>query len=123
MQTQGVESAEDGFSAYMITNADRGYATVQISFRSDETLDVEQAASFLCGDCLQAVLSEIYEIGSGVGIINFETREIQALEPRFTGFSLGDYYIHCDWNPQLKTADTQDVGLLVSYHPPRYAEE
>lgn len=91
VQTGGFQNPENGFSAYMMVNPDSGYATGQISFREDEKLDVEKTATFLCQDCLDAVLSEIHEKGFGVGVINFATREIHASEKNFTGFGLGDF--------------------------------
>ena len=119
VQTGGFQNPEVGFSAYMMVNPDSGYATGQISFHEDEALDVEKTAAFLCQDCLDAVLSEIHDNGSGVGVINFATREIHALEKNFTGFGLGDFYIHiCDWEHRNKTEDTQEAELLVFYHPP-----
>ena len=103
----------------MMVNPDSGYATGQISFGEDEVLDIEKTATFLCQDCLDAVLSEIHEKGYGVGVINFATREIHAFEQNFTGFGLGDYYIHiCDWDERNETEDTQEIDVLVFYHPP-----
>lgn len=122
VQTGGFENPGNGFSAYMMVNPDSGYATGQISFCEDEKLDVEKTATFLCQNCLDAVLSEIHE-KIGVGVINFATREIHAFEKNFTGFGLGDFYIHiCDWEERDKTEDTQKIDILVFYHPPRYNE-
>lgn len=123
-QTGGYENSGNGFSAYMMVNPDSGYATGQISFGEDETLDAEKTATFLCHDCLNAVLSEIHEKGYGVGVINFATREIHAFERNFTGFGLGNYYIHiCDWDERNETENAQEIDVLVFYHPPRYVED
>lgn len=121
IRTEGFQNSENGFWAYMMVDPDRGYAIGKISFLDDEELKAEKTATFLCQDCLDAVQSEIYKKGLGVGVINFATREIRAFEPDLTGFCLGDYYVHiCDWEEWNEKKDTQEIEFQVCYHPPRY---
>lgn len=119
-QSRGLQTPKNGFSAYMMQDPDCGYATGEISLRGDEALVMENAAAFLCEDCLHAVLSGVHEHSFGVGVINFETREIRALESCVTGFGLGDFYIHCDWKQRDSAKDSQKADILVFYCPQRY---
>ena len=52
----GGGSIDGGFSASLMLECDRGYADSSVDFLSDETLDVDKAASFLCTDCLNEIL-------------------------------------------------------------------
>lgn len=119
----GFQDSENGFSAYVVISPDNGYALEQLSFQEDRELHAEKAAAFLCQDCLDKVLSEIHGGALGVGVINFSTKEIRVLDKSSSAFGLGDYYIHmCSWDEQDEAADTQDIALLVFFHPPRYEE-
>ncbi len=113
-------NSENGFSACVFENADRGYADCSVSLNGDEVLDTEKAAAFLCQDCLDGVLSQLCGEGLGVGVINFATRELRAFEERVTGFGLGDYYIDCDWREREQMKDARKAELLVFYCPRRY---
>lgn len=123
VQFRSHESQENGFDAHLLEDPDGGYARGEISFYGDETLDVEKTASFLCQDCLDRMLSQIHAQGCGVGVINFATREIRPFEACFAAFGLGDYYIDCNWKEPEDPADSQEVDILVFYHPPRYSED
>ena len=135
MKCREYQRSESGFSAYILENADRGYAQGQIWIERDngldaldaldgldelDGLDVKNAASFLCDDCLQKMCSDIYREGSKIGVIHFGTREIRVLEECLTGFSLGDYYIHCEWRE--KEEERQEINILAFYCPLRYAD-
>lgn len=106
--------------ASMYEDVDRGHANGSITFNGDAVLDAEQAAAFLCQDCLEAVLSKIYKNGFGAGMINFTTREIQAFEADILGFGLGDYYIDLDWSEPKRAKDSWKADILVCYCPLRY---
>lgn len=118
IQWQG-SGPDSGFYAHILQNPNHGYAVGEISFLEDAVLNAEKTAAFLCQTCLDTVLSRLLEKGSGVGIIHFGTREIQILETRVAGFSLGDYYINCDWKGQNETGA---LRVLMLYCPPRYPE-
>ena len=122
--THGFQAQENGFCTHAFEIPDRGHASVSLTLNNDSTLNTEQLAAFLCQNCLDSVLSEIHESGYGVGIINFATREIHAFEKNFTGFGLGDFYIHiCGWDERDKTKGTQKIDVLVFYQPLRYEED
>lgn len=116
MTSRGFQN-NTGFRAHVYENADRGRAKGSITFNADETLDTEKTATFLCQACLDAVLSNIYTEGSGIGILNFATKQLRAFEEPLTGFDLGDYYIDCDWNTPRQTEASKELTILVSYYP------
>lgn len=119
VQNGGFEASQNGFSADAMVNPDSGYVIAQISLRADGELDPNQAAARLCQPCLDNLLSEIHGDGSGVGVLNFATKEIHPLETCCLGFALGDYYIDCNWRPETP----HDVRILSFFHPPRYEAE
>lgn len=114
-------SESGGFSAEIMLDCDRGYATSTLRFNDDETLDIEKAAGFLCEDCLNEILSQDLEECFGVGMIHLATKEIFVLQECYTGFGLGDFYVDCNlmegkgWSPRW-------MDLLVFYCPVRYGE-
>ena len=82
----GGGSTDGGFSASLMLDYDRGYATGSVDFLADETLDVDKAASFLCADCLNEILPQKASQCFGVGAINLATKEIQLFEENLAGF-------------------------------------
>lgn len=105
------EEQGSGFSAQLWIDADRGMATADCTFDEDETLDAEQAAEVLCQSCLDTALSG----GTAVGVVDFATRTVRPLAEDLTGFGIGNYYVHCDWDQSGTGAK-----LWVFYLPPRY---
>lgn len=101
---------------------DRGYADGSVDFFSDEALDVDEAASFLCADCLNGILPKEISQCLGVGAINLDTKEIRLFEKNLAGFGLGNFYIHCDLKEQ-KNGDSYRMDLLILYCPLRYKPE
>lgn len=120
MASRHHSSQEDGFLSHSFEDVDRGYAHGSVTFNEDKMLDVEKTAALLCQDCLDGLLAEIYKEGYGVGIVNFETRELRAFEQNFTGFGLGDFYIDCDFNGADKPEYAPDINFLIFYAPLRY---
>ena len=116
-----VGNNDGGFSASLIQDSDRGYATGHVDFYNDELLDVSKAAGFLCESCLNKILPSQIDRYFGVGVINLATREVRAFEKHLVGFGLGDFYIDCD----LKDRDgnTHRMDLLIFYCPIRYERE
>lgn len=111
---------EGGFSAHMMEDVDYGYADGSVSLFGDESLDVEQTGSFLCEDCLNVLMSGIHKTGFGVGLVNFETRELVAFEENTVGFGMGDFRISCSFSAPDKSAATRKIDLLIFYAPLRY---
>lgn len=115
LDMRGNTEKETGFSARLTVDADRGMAMGDCAFGEDETLKAEKAAGALCQSCLdRAVAAD----GTGVGVIDFATREFWPLRRATAGFGIGNYYVHCDW-------DSSEPGarLWVFYTPLRYPKE
>ena len=115
-------TGENGFTAYVTPNHDRGYANATIYFENDKELNIDKAADFLCTECLNQTLEECWNDDSfGMGVINFETEEIRLLERNITAFTFDDFYVSCD----LRTSDdsggdSHQMDLLIFYCPERY---
>ena len=122
LTSQGIYNDDNALCAHVYVDADRGHASGSITFNEDDTLNVEKMATFLCQDCLDAVLLEIHEKGLGAGVLNFSTREIRPFETCFGGFGLWDYYIDLDWKED-KDGGSQEVSISVLYCPLRYEDE
>ena len=118
MQMRTFQNGDDGMTASVILEPDRGIAHVSISPKGDATLDLENAAAHLCPDCLAELAAQLYGSASGVGVVNFSTRRLYALQESATGFGAGDYYVHFD-------RDTQggEISVLITYSPLRYDNE
>lgn len=115
----GGGSIDGGFSADLLLDYDRGYASGSINFYGDEVLDARKAAAFLCADCLNELLPQEIEPCFGVGAIDLSTKEIRVFEENLGGFDLGDFHIDCD----LKDLEdgSHQMSILIFYCPIRYA--
>ena len=116
-----VGSKNGGFSASLMQDSDRGYATGSVDFHSDEVLDISKAASLLCVDCLNEILPSQVDRCFGVGAVNLATGEVRIFEERLGGFTLGDFYIDCDL--QDMDGDTHRMDILIFSCPIRYEQE
>lgn len=115
----------DGFgegemSTSVSAHPDRGYASVQLSFMEDETVDKKSVESLLCQNCLTTIMEEAWEEPYPVGVINFETLEVRLFEENITGFTFGDYYIDIDRRENKDDSERIELDLLIFYCPPRY---
>ncbi len=115
----GGSSKDGGFSAILFPEYDRGFATGNVDFFSDEVLDVDKAASFLCSDCLNKIIPQQLSQCFGVGAIHLATKEICLFRETLGGFGMEDFYIDCDLNEQ-KNGDSRQMSLLAFYCPIRY---
>lgn len=113
-------SQDGGLLSHSMEDVDRGYAHGSVYLNGDKALDAEKTAAFLCQSCLDGLLEEIYKDEYGVGVINFETRELRAFEKNTTGFGLGDFYISCDFTDKEKWESAPDINFLIFYAPLRY---
>lgn len=118
----GGGSTDGGFSASLMLNYDRVYATGSIDFLNDESLSVDKAASFLCADCLNEILPQKINRCFGVGVIHLATKEIRLFDENLGGFGLGDFYFDCNLKEQ-KHGDSRQMDLLIFYCPIRYKNE
>ena len=116
-----VGSNSGGFSANMMQDSDRGYATGSVDFHSDEVLDISKAANFLCANCLNEIFPSRVDRCFGVGAVNLATGEVRIFEERLGGFTLGDFYIDCDL--QDLDGDTHRMDIIIFYAPIRYEKE
>ena len=114
----GSGSKDGGFAASLLLNYDRGYATGSVDFYSDEVLNINKAAGFLCEDCLNEILPSRIDGCFGVGAVNLATGEVRIFEESIGGFGLGDFYIDCD--PHDQDVDTHRMDILIFYCPIRY---
>lgn len=114
----GGSSENGGFSASLIQDHDRGYASGTVWFHDDKVLDIDKLADFLCENCLSEVLPLHPEQCFGVGAVNLATKEIRIFAENIGGFILGDFYVDCD----LRCTDGTQHGmnLLIFYCPIRY---
>jgi len=114
----GRKSQNGGFSANLLLEPDRGFATGSMDFFDDATLDIEKAASFLCDDCLNKHLPRRHEQCFGAGVINLNTKEIKMFEESLSGFGIGNFYVDCGF---LARDDSPlQMNLLIFYCPIRY---
>ena len=118
----GGGSTDGGFSANLMLDYDRGYATGSVDFLNDETLDVNKVATYLCADCLNEILPQKSNQCFGVGAINLDTKEIRLFNENRGGFGLGDFYFDCNLKEQ-KNSDSHQMDLLIFYCPLRYEPE
>ena len=116
----GGGSQSGGFSANLMLEYDRGYATGTLDFLDDKVLNIDKVSSFLCTDCMNEVLPQRIEKCFGVGIINLGTKEIRLFEENMIGFGVGDFYI--EWYPQAQSTDLSQVHLIIFYCPVRYED-
>ena len=104
----GGGSTDGGFSANLMLDYDRGYATGSVDVFNDEKLDVDKAASFLCADCLNEILPQKISRCFGVGAIHLDTKEIRLFDENLGGFGLGDFYFDCNLKEQ-KNGDSHQM--------------
>lgn len=118
MQIRNFKNGENGMTASVMLEPDRGIAHVSISLKGDATLDLANAAAHLCPDCLADLASQLRGSAGGVGVINLATRRLYVLQESATGFGAGDYYVHFD-----RDAQGDKIDLLITYSPLRYENE
>ena len=116
----GGRSQNDGFSANMMLDYDRGYADGTVEFHNDKALDVSRAAGFLCEDCLNEIVSSRIGQCFGVGAVNLATKQIHVFEGPLGGFTLGNFYV--DYN-LIDPDSGRQMNMIVFYCPVRYQNE
>ena len=115
---EGGTGKDGGFSATLICDHDRGYATGFVCFHDDEVLDINKMADFLCEDCLNEILPTYPDRCFGAGAIDLATKEVRIFAEGLHGFTLGGFYIDCDLQDQEN--DQQRMDILIFYCPIRY---
>lgn len=93
LQMQTHKDPDEGFSAYLYIDADRGTATGNISFNGDQEMDLSNAAQHLCEEHFREFAESLYKSAYGVGIVSFENKKLKAFCDEVISFQSGDYYI------------------------------
>lgn len=117
----GVGGGNGGFSASLLLDCDRGYADGSIYFHDDAVLDTDRAATLLCADHLNELLPRRTERCFGVGVMDLSTGQIRILEDHLDHFTLGDFFIGCDWHGRKD--HPREIDILFFYCPVRYEKE
>lgn len=123
MESRRFNSDEDGFTASLMLDADRGIADAQLSFNEDQQIQLERTAQYLCEDHFRELVSDLYGNPYGLGIINLESTKLYPFKENVIGFQTGDYYIHCDLIDIGKNGNLSKMNIYIFYTPLRYEGE
>ena len=123
LQMQTHKDPDEGFSALLYVDADRGTATGNISFNNDQEVDLSNAARYLCEDHLRELAESLYKSAYGVGIVSFENKKLEAFCDEVISFQSGDYYIDCQLKEENEKTDCKEMRVLIVYTPLRYGKE
>ena len=118
IQMRFFKNGDDGMSASVMLEPDRGIAHVSISPKGDKIINLSNAAAHLCPDCLTELAAQLRGSAGGAGVVNFSTRRLFVLQESVTGFGAGDYYVHCD-----RDAESGELSVLITYSPVRFDNE
>ena len=114
----GRKGKDGGFSAHLLVNYDRGYATGAVELNNDAVFDYEKVSSSLCENCLKKLEFHRAENCVGVAAIDLQTGEIRVFEKDYQGYGLRDFYLDFTFE---KGSDGEDqINLLILYCPVRY---
>lgn len=120
--THITRTGENGFFLVVSADTNRGYAHGHLSFDKEAMLDIDQAASYLCADCLNRMMDNCWsDTPLNMGVIDFSTREIRLFEEKIQAFTMNDYYISCE-NRIADEEGTRNIDLLIFYCPERYQD-
>lgn len=116
-------TGEGGFTFMTTGDTDRGYAMCDLYFNKDEFLDVEQAATHMCTECLNKAMDDGFgEDPTGMAVINFSTGEVRILRENLAAFQFGDFYVSCKPKRYETEENALEMSLLVFYCPKRYGD-
>lgn len=116
-------TGEGGFTFMTTGDTDRGYARCNLYFNLDEVLDMEQAATHMCTDCLNRAIDDGWGGDpTGMAVINFRTGELRMLREDLAAFQFGDFYVSCKSKRDETEENSLEMALLVFYCPKRYGE-
>ena len=112
MEAVGMKTENGTVHAYI--HPDRGYANVQITGAEYE-VDREYLQSRLCQNCLDILNNKWYsgDPPAEFAVVNVKDRSIEGMVTNKTGFSLGDFYVDCEYREDGK------IDLLIFYCPNR----
>lgn len=118
--SQGWRGDEETGSTFNYdVNCNKGYLNASIRFNDNSDLQLDRIQTFLCSDCLEAVMEKFYsdERHWDIALIDFENREINPFNETTVGLHMSDYYI------SMRYDDKHDyLNLAAFYCPDRYSE-
>lgn len=116
-------TGEGGFTFMAAEDTDRGYARCDLYFNDDERLDVDEAATHLCTECLNNVMDDGFgDSPTGMAAVNFSTGEVRILRENLTAFQFGDFYVSCESKRNESSGNSLEMDLLIFYCPRRYGD-
>lgn len=123
ISTRITSTGEDGFTFRTTEDTDRGYAMCDLYFNDDEFLNVEQASSYMCTECLNKAMDDGFgDDPTGMAVINFSTGEVRILRENLVAFQFGDFYVSCKAKRYETEENELEMSLLVFYCPKRYGD-
>lgn len=123
ISTRITSTGEDGFTFRTTEDTDRGYAMCDLYFNDDEFLNVEQASSYMCTECLNKAMDDGFgDDPSGMAVIDFSTLEVRMLRENLLAFQFGDFYVSCKAKRNEAEENGLEMDLLVFYCPKRYGD-
>lgn len=121
--TQMRSSGNNGYVSFISENQWRGYASGSITFNQDAYLDIEKTANFLCTDCFNQIMDSCWsDEPYGLGVIDFNSKEIRLFEENISAFMFNDYYISCKTRDRGEDNSNVEMELLIFYCPDRYSD-
>lgn len=121
--TRRTSAGEGGFTFMATGITDRGYAMCNLYFNNDEFLDVEQAATHMCTECLDKAMDDGFgDDPTGMAVINFSTGEVRILRENLIAFQCGDFHVSCKSKRNETGENSLEMDLLVFYCPKRYGD-
>ena len=116
-------TGEGGFMFMAAEDTNRGYARCNLYFNEDEILDVEQAATHMCTECLNKAMNDGFgDAPTGMAVINFSTGEVRMLSENLVAFQFGDFYVSCESKKNETGGNPLEMDLLIFYCPKRYGD-
>lgn len=110
----GIMETENGWLNSM-TFPDRGYTSAQIP-NVAYSINRDSVQNHLCQSCLDTI-NDMWFSGdppAEFAVAHLATAEFRPLIRNSTGFQMGDYYVHCEFN------EDGNIRLLIAYLPVRY---
>ena len=100
-------------------NRNKGYSSASLYFNKKSDLQLEKIGSFLCMDCLTAVMEQYYakERYWDIALVDFKTGAIRPLVKSVTGITLSDYYVSIHYDNE-----NDRLNIFAVYCPDRYTE-
>lgn len=118
-----VSTGKGGFTFMATGDTNRGYSMCDLYFNNDEFLDVGQAATHMCTECLNKAMDDGFgDEPTGMAVINFSTGEVRILRENLIAFQFGDFYISCKSKRNETEENDLEMDMLVFYCPRRYED-